>query len=161
MPHRILCTFYHLKPPLLLAQPHSWVPLLPGLSTQTSQLLALATDVCSQQRGPEVCQQPREWAWRQILPLVGPHNDCSLSQQTAGSLVKDSGPYIGTQLSHGHIPDHRNWNNWGFPGGPAVRTQSFYCGGPGSVLGQGTKIPQAVWHGQKAKTEIIAVILGY
>ena len=27
-----------------------------------------------------------------------------------------------------------------FPGGPVVRTQSFHFWGPGSILGQGTKI---------------------
>ena len=36
-----------------------------------------------------------------------------------------------------------------FPGGPVVRTQRFYCRGPGSTPGGGTKIPQAEWRGQK------------
>ena len=36
-----------------------------------------------------------------------------------------------------------------FPGGPVVRTQCFHCWSQGSVPGPGTKIPQAVWHGQK------------
>ena len=34
-----------------------------------------------------------------------------------------------------------------------VRTQCFHCGGPGSIPGQGTKIPQAVGCGQKQKTK--------
>ena len=38
-----------------------------------------------------------------------------------------------------------------FPGGLVVRTQHFPCCGPGSIPGWGTKIPQAVWHGQKKK----------
>ena len=29
-----------------------------------------------------------------------------------------------------------------------VRTQRFHCRGPGSIIGQGTKIPQATWHRQ-------------
>ena len=33
-----------------------------------------------------------------------------------------------------------------FPGGPVVRTWHFHCCGPGSTLGQGTKIP---WCGKK------------
>ena len=33
---------------------------------------------------------------------------------------------------------------WGeFPGSPVVRTPHFHCQGAGSILGQGTKIPQA------------------
>ena len=36
-----------------------------------------------------------------------------------------------------------------FPGGPVVRTQRFNCRGLGSIPGWGTKIPQAVQHGQK------------
>ena len=38
-----------------------------------------------------------------------------------------------------------------FPGGPVVRTLRFHC--PGLMPGQGTKIPQAVQHGQKKKKE--------
>ena len=38
-----------------------------------------------------------------------------------------------------------------FPGSPVVRTQRVHCWGPGSIPGQGTKIPQAAWHGQKKK----------
>ena len=38
-----------------------------------------------------------------------------------------------------------------FPGGPLVKTWCFHCSGPGSILGWGTKISQAMWHGQKEK----------
>ena len=34
---------------------------------------------------------------------------------------------------------------WDFPGGPVVKTSPSNAGGAGSVLGQGTKIPQALW----------------
>ena len=33
-----------------------------------------------------------------------------------------------------------------FPGALVVRTWHFYCWGPGSVPGQGTKILQVMWH---------------
>ena len=36
---------------------------------------------------------------------------------------------------------------WEFHGGPVVRMQHFQC--QVQILGQGTKIPQATWHGQK------------
>ena len=36
-----------------------------------------------------------------------------------------------------------------FPGGPVVRTPGFPCCGPGSVPGQGTKIPKVTWCVQK------------
>lgn len=39
----------------------------------------------------------------------------------------------------------------GIPGGPVVRALHAHCQGPGSVPGQGTKIPQAAWHDQKEK----------
>ena len=48
---------------------------------------------------------------------------------------------------------------WEFPGSPAVRTRHFHCGSPGSILGRGTKIPQAVQHGQKNKTKQNPVLL--
>ena len=32
-----------------------------------------------------------------------------------------------------------------------VKTPCCHCGGTGSVPSQGTKIPHAVWHGQKKK----------
>ena len=34
-----------------------------------------------------------------------------------------------------------------FTGGPAVRTPRFTCGAAGSIAGQGTKIPHALWCG--------------
>ena len=39
--------------------------------------------------------------------------------------------------------------SWEFHGGPVVRTQSFHSRGPGSIPRQGTKILEALWHGQK------------
>ena len=36
-----------------------------------------------------------------------------------------------------------------FPGNPVVGTLCFCCLGLSSIPGQGTKIPQATWHGQK------------
>lgn len=41
---------------------------------------------------------------------------------------------------------------WNFHGGPVVKTSS--SGGVGSIPGVGTKIPQAVWCGQKKKKKI-------
>ena len=39
-----------------------------------------------------------------------------------------------------------------------VGLHTFTVKGLGSILGQGTKIPQAVWHGQKRKKIIITFI---
>ena len=39
----------------------------------------------------------------------------------------------------------------GIPGGPVVRTWCFSLHDPGSIRGQGTKILQATWRGQKNK----------
>ena len=36
-----------------------------------------------------------------------------------------------------------------FPGGSVVRTRSFHCWGPGSIPGQGSKIPHGMQPGQK------------
>ena len=47
---------------------------------------------------------------------------------------------------------------WEFPSGPVVRTRCFHCGGPGSILGRGTKIPQDVWHSQKKKKKELLLI---
>ena len=38
-----------------------------------------------------------------------------------------------------------------FPGGPVVKTPHFQCKGMGSISGQGTKIPHAMWQGQSIK----------
>ena len=46
---------------------------------------------------------------------------------------------------------------WEFPGGPVVRTWRFQCPGPGSIPGQGTKIPPAAWHGQEKKKKAACV----
>ena len=43
--------------------------------------------------------------------------------------------------------------SWEFPGGPVVRTLHFHCRGPGFNPGWGTKIPQAVRHGQKKQKQ--------
>ena len=44
-----------------------------------------------------------------------------------------------------------------FPGSPVVRTQCFCCWSPGSVPGQGTKIPHAVRYDQKKKKKQLNV----
>ena len=49
----------------------------------------------------------------------------------------------------------KNIKNLEFPGGPVVRTCSFHCLAPGSISGQGTKIPQAARCGQKKKKKKI------
>ena len=38
-----------------------------------------------------------------------------------------------------------------FPGGLVVGTWHFHYHGQGLIPGQGTKIPQAMWYGQKVK----------
>ena len=42
-----------------------------------------------------------------------------------------------------------------FPGDPVVRTRQFHYRGQGSIPAQGTKIPQAAWHGKKKSLQII------
>ena len=34
-------------------------------------------------------------------------------------------------------------------GSPVIRTQHFHCSSPGSITGQGTKILQGAWQGEK------------
>ena len=34
------------------------------------------------------------------------------------------------------------------PGGPAIKTLNIHHKGPGSILGQGTKTPEAAWSSQ-------------
>ena len=46
-----------------------------------------------------------------------------------------------------------------FPGSVEVETLSFQCRGMGSIPGQGTKIPHAVWHGHKEKKTLKKVLL--
>ena len=41
-----------------------------------------------------------------------------------------------------------------FHGSPVVRIQHFDCRDPGLIPGQGTKIPQAMWHGQNKQIKI-------
>ena len=36
-----------------------------------------------------------------------------------------------------------------FPDVPVLRTRCFHCRGLGSIPGWGTRIPQAMWQGQK------------
>ena len=46
---------------------------------------------------------------------------------------------------------------WEFPGGPVARTPCSQCQGQGSILGQGTKIPQAFqcsWRGKKKEESL-------
>ena len=40
-----------------------------------------------------------------------------------------------------------------FPGSPVVESPPSTAGGLGSIPGRGTKIPHAVWCGQKQKTK--------
>ena len=41
-----------------------------------------------------------------------------------------------------------------FSGGSVVRTWCFHCRGPGSIPGQGTKIPQAAWHAPPTRKKV-------
>ena len=45
----------------------------------------------------------------------------------------------------------KNWGGGEVPGGPLVKTWSFYCCCWGSVLNWGTKILTAAWQGHKIK----------
>ena len=49
-------------------------------------------------------------------------------------------------------------DSWEFPGSPMIRTWNFHCWDPGSISGQGTKIPQVTQCSQKKK-KIIQLIL--
>ena len=40
---------------------------------------------------------------------------------------------------------------WEFPCGLVVRISGFHCCGSGSIPGQGTKIPKAMWHSLNMK----------
>ena len=42
-------------------------------------------------------------------------------------------------------------NLWEFPGGPVVRTQHSHSRGPGSIPGEGAKIPQTTSHAATAR----------
>ena len=53
-------------------------------------------------------------------------------------------------LRYSHLPSSSyHWRE--SPDGPVVRTPCSHCYGPGLTPGQGTKILQATWHGQKRK----------
>ena len=54
------------------------------------------------------------------------------------------------------LPDERNTEKCGLGihGGLVVRIPGFYYCGLASVLGQGTKIPRAVWPGPKKKSKV-------
>ena len=70
-----------------------------------------------------------------------------------------SSPYIHhtpTPVFHLRSWD-RNEYEREFPGSPVVRTPCFHCRGLGSVLGQGTKIPQAAQCSQKEKKKSMRV----
>ena len=41
--------------------------------------------------------------------------------------------------------------DWGFPGGPLVKNPPWNAEGMGSIFGWETKIPYALWRGQKKK----------
>ena len=44
------------------------------------------------------------------------------------------------------------------PSSPVVRTPHSHCQGLGSTPGQGTKTPQAAWHGQRPQRDLPAVL---
>ena len=44
---------------------------------------------------------------------------------------------------------------WDFPGSSVVKNAHFKAGGMGLIPGQGTKILQVTWHGQKKKKKRI------
>ena len=48
---------------------------------------------------------------------------------------------------------------WEFPGGPVVKTQYLHCCDPGSIPGQGTKIPKTVQCSKKKKKNYFALII--
>ena len=55
-----------------------------------------------------------------------------------------------------HIRGVNSSCSQGLPGGPVVRIHASAAGGIGSIPGQGTKIPQIVWPGQKKKKKKLA-----
>ena len=84
--------------------------------------------------------RPRRWA-------TGFLRD---STQTGGGENRSS-PGLGPELSWPCFPHLWKGPNWEFLDGPVVRTQCFHCRDLGSIPGQGTKIPQVMWHSQKKK----------
>ena len=49
-------------------------------------------------------------------------------------------------------------DSWEFPGSPMIRTWNFHCWDPGSISGQGTKIPQVTQCSQKKKKRIQLIL---
>ena len=45
--------------------------------------------------------------------------------------------------------EHKNVVSWDFPGSPVIKTSHSSGGGASLIPSQGTKIPHAMWHGQK------------
>ena len=70
-----------------------------------------------------------------------------------GKVIAHKGMNTGNYI-YIHIYKYKNKNKINFrefPGGPMVRALCFHCQGLGSIPVWGTKIPQAVWWGQKIK----------
>ena len=53
---------------------------------------------------------------------------------------------------------NHNRGFWEFPGGPVVRAPRVHRRDPGSIPGQGTKIPQAAWRGEKKRRKRTGVL---
>lgn len=50
------------------------------------------------------------------------------------------------------------FNSWDFSGGPLLGALAANAGGgSGSIPGQGSKIPQAMWHSQKIREKSILI----
>ena len=49
----------------------------------------------------------------------------------------------------------------GFPGSQGLRFRAPAAGGMGSIPGRGTKIPHAMWHGQKFKKRYVCAKIYY
>ena len=45
--------------------------------------------------------------------------------------------------------EHKNVVSWNFPGSPVIKTSHSRAGGASSIPSLRTKIPHAMWHGQK------------
>ena len=89
------------------------------------------------------CQPHTVWVEEQCSGQADWTRQNSAGQRGCTSLER-----IGRCLSR---LKHKN-RQWGeFPGGPVVRIQCFHCVGLGSIPGQGTKILQDAWRGQKKK----------
>ena len=61
---------------------------------------------------------------------------------------RDQAEEKGAQI---HSDNQQPARGWDFPGGQAVKTPRFHCRGTGSTPTWGTKIPHALWLGQKVK----------